>query len=127
MNKVLMTLFFFFVVACSSKPVHEAELTLSELASLNQGRLARLSIGISKNEVIALMGTDMANTKDGVVNNPWIVEGFVGDDGSNYEVLYYVTRRNPPFTPVLKSITTPVVLKDGKVVSWGNDSVRKRY
>jgi len=76
-----------------------------------------------KEEVVALMGTDTAGTRDGIVNNPWTSEAFADKDGARYEVLYYVTSKNLPFTPVRKSLTTPVVLKDNKVIGWGKDAL----
>jgi len=93
--------------------------TLAELASSNQTKLMTLSLDMSKEEVISLMGSQPARTKDGIVNNPWIVETFVGKDGAQYEALYYIIRKNRLFTPVSKSLATAIVLKNGKVIAWG--------
>ena len=97
----------------------EGHLTLAELAASNQSKLAQLSVGMSKKDVISLMGTQTSKTNDGVVNNPWTVETSVGKDGAQYEALYYVIRKNQPFTPVRKSLTTAIVIRNGKVVGWG--------
>jgi hypothetical protein len=110
------------LLGCASRGEH---LTLAELASANQSRFAKLSLGMSKSDVIALMGSGTAKTGDGIVNNPWTVEASVGRDGAQYEALYYVTRRNQPFTPVRKSLTTGIVLKDGKVVGWGENALQQ--
>jgi hypothetical protein len=110
------------LLGCASRGEH---LTLAELASANQSRLAKLSVGMNKSDVIALMGNSTAKTGDGIVSNPWTVEASVGSDGAQYEALYYVTRKNQPFTPVRKSLTTGIVLKDGKVVGWGENAVRQ--
>jgi len=107
---------------CASLGGH---LTLAELASANQSKLAQLSVGMNKNDVIALMGNSTAKTGDGIVNNPWTVETSVGKDGAQYEALYYVTRKNQPFTPVRKSLTTGIVLRDGKVVGWGENALQQ--
>jgi hypothetical protein len=93
---------------------------LGELASSNQVRLSQISLGMSKEVVIATMGHQSAETHDGVVHNPWIVEMFADKDGTAYEILYYVTRKNRPFRAVDKRLATPVILKDGKVVGWGD-------
>jgi len=85
----------------------------------------RMSLGMTKSEVIALMGTATAKTNDGVVNNPWTAESFTDKGGAQYEVLFYVTRKNQPFTPIRKSLTTPIVLKDGKVIGWGDDALKR--
>ena len=107
---------------CASLGGH---LTLAELASANQSKLAQLSVGMNKNDVIALMGNSTAKTGDGIVNNPWTVETFVDKNGAQYEALYYVTRKNQLFTPVRKSLTTGIVLKDGKVVGWGENALQQ--
>jgi len=97
----------------------EGELTLAELAASNQARLMKLSVGMSRDEVISLMGNRTARTHDGVVNNPWTIETSMGKDGAQYEALYYIVRQNQPFTPVRKSLTTAIVFRSGKLVSWG--------
>jgi len=125
MNRCLVVFLVLLLASCSSRSVRDGQMSLAELASSNQAKLANMSLGMSKKEVVALMGINTADTNDGVVNNPWTVEGFVGDGNARYEVLYYVTRPNPPFTPVLKFLTTPVVIKDNKVVGWGNDALER--
>jgi hypothetical protein len=110
------------VASCSSRSTGAAQMSLAELASSNQTKLVHLSLGMTKNEVIALMGTETASTRDGIVSNPWTVEAY-GADGVSYEILFYVTRPNPPFTPVRKNLTTPVVLKDNRVLGWGDDAL----
>lgn len=109
------------VAGCARLSGH---LTLSELASSNQMKLAELSVGMSKQDVITLMGNNTAKTGDGIVNNPWTIETFVGRDGAQYETLYYVTRKNQPFTPVRKSLATVIVIKDGKVLGWGENAIK---
>lgn len=114
------------VLVASSLSVHGAKsLSLEELASQNQAKLVRLSAGMSKEEVLAFMGDQTADTRDGLVNNPWTVETAVGKDGAFYEALYYVIRKNQPFTPVRKSLTTAIVLRDGKVILWGEGAFER--
>jgi hypothetical protein len=98
--------------------------SLAELVASNQSKLIQMSVGMTKNEVTVLMGSDTAQTKDGIVHNPWIAESYTDKGGAQYEVLYYVTRKNPPFTPIRKSLTTPIVLKDGKVIGWGDAALQ---
>jgi hypothetical protein len=93
------------------------------MASSNQGHLVQISLGMTKEQVVGVMGTVPADTNDGVVNNPWTVEAFTDHGGARYEVLYYVTRPNQPFTPVRKSLTTPIVLRNGEVVGWGTEAL----
>jgi hypothetical protein len=110
---------------CSSRAAKPGYLSLADLASSNQGRLVNVSLGMTKEQVVAAMGSEKAETNDGVVHNPWTVEGFTDPSGGRHEVLYYVTRPNPPFTPVSKSLTTPIVLTDGKVVGWGEEALER--
>jgi hypothetical protein len=103
----------------------EGHLTLAQLVASNQSKLLQLSVGMSKNDVISLMGNQTAKTRDGVVNNPWTVESVLGKDGAQYEALYYITRTNPPFMPIRKSLATAIVIKGGKVVGWGEDALQQ--
>jgi Protein of unknown function (DUF3192) len=106
-------------------PSAAERLSLEDLASTNQASLVELSPGMSKADVLSIMGDHTAKTRDGIVNNPWIVETSVADDGTLYEALYYVIRKNQPFTPVRKSLTTAIVLKDGKVIGWGEGAFER--
>jgi len=92
------------LVGCARVSGH---LTLSELASSNQQKLSGLLVGMSKQDVLLLMGNATAKTGDGIVNNPWTVESFIGRQGEQYETLDYATRKNQPFTPLRKSLATP--------------------
>ena len=114
-------------LAFTSLTTYGEELRLGGLVASTLTRLAKLSVGMSKADVVKTMGmgTDTAKTKDGIVNNPWTTETFTGRDSAKYEVLFYVTRTNPPFSPIARYLTTPVVLKGGKVVGWGNDALEK--
>lgn len=114
------------LLACLLGVASAAEhLSLEDLAAVNQAQLVRLSLGMSKEEVLTVMGSHTAKTRDGIVSNPWIVETSIGDDDVPYEALYYVIRKNQPFTPVRKSLTTTVVLKDGKVIAWGEGAFER--
>lgn len=105
--------------------VQAEQLKLGKLVESNIKSVSKLSVGMSKADVVKTMGTNTAKTNDGVIENPWTTESFTGRDGGKYEVLYYVTRKNPPFTPIGKFLTTPVVLKAGKVSGWGNEALEK--
>lgn len=88
------------------------------LISRNLININKLSLGMTRKEVEHIMGSMQASTHDSVVANPYKVEPMrVGE--SQYEVLYYLTRKYPPFTPIKDSQATPVILKDGRVVGWG--------
>jgi len=115
------------LVSCSVFAEEGERVSLGTLAASNQSKLIRLSIGMTKDDVLALMGTNTSKTHDGIVNNPWTSESFTDKSGVQTEVWYYVTRKNQPFTPVRRSLTTPVVFKAGKVVGWGNDALSRAH
>lgn len=94
------------------------------LISRNLVNLNKLSIGMTKTEVLELMGSFAAETKDSLVPNPYKVEPF-SLEKDQYEVLYYLTKKYPPFTPIKLSQATPVVLKNGRVVGWGTGALQK--
>jgi hypothetical protein len=72
---------------------------------------------MTKAEVVATMGSFVARTRDSLIPNPYKIEPFsVGK--KQYEVLYYLTRKYPPFTSIKLSQATPVVLEDGKLIGW---------
>ena len=106
------------LISCTSS----GYLSLGELVTSNQSSLSHISIGMNKSTILNLMKSSAAKTGDGIVNNPWLTEAFIGKDGSQYEVLHYITRNNQPFTPIRKSLATKVVFKDGKVVGWGENA-----
>lgn len=96
------------------------------LLSRNLTNLNKLSIGMTKQQVMDLMGTFQSKTANSVVPNPYMSEPILVS-GKTYEVLWYLTRKYPPFTPIKKSQATPVVFKDGKVIGWGDsflDSIK---
>ena len=110
--------------AKSRKEAAVKPFTLADLAASNQANLLKLSLGMSKQEVISLMETKTAMTHDGPVHNPWTVETSA-KDGVRYEALYYIIRPNQPFTPVRKGLATAIVLKNGKVISWGENAFER--
>lgn len=94
------------------------------MLSRNLANLNKLSAGMTKAEVVDTMETFHAKTPDSLVPNPYETEAFaVG--ATQYEVLYYMTRKYPPFTPIKRSQATPVVLKEGRVAGWGDEALQK--
>jgi len=93
------------------------------LLSRNVTNLNKLSLGMTKAEVIKVMGTFSSETHDSVVPNPYKTEPFLVGK-TQYEALYYLTRKYPPFTSIKVTQATPVVLRDGKVIGWSTDTLR---
>lgn len=113
-----------FVLGCTAIAADEPSqkvIRYKELLTHNQESIAKLALGMSKEDVIALMGSDSAKTKNGMVLNPVRIEVFTsGDD--KFEKMFYVTSAHHMFGTVNDSQTTPIVLKNGKVIGWGRDA-----
>ena len=92
------------------------------LAKVNSSRLLRLEPGMSKSQILEAMGTKNAL----YINNPYLVSSFsIQED--NITVIYYFTR-NP--NNVYEAIVTfdrltPLVLLNGKLIGWGEESLRR--
>lgn len=94
-----------------------------ELLAQNNANLARLALGMAKDEVVKVMGDCTTQVKGNPFGNPLRVEAWQ-KGADTYEVLYYLTRRYQPFTPVRESQATPVVLRNGQVIGWGKTALR---
>ena len=109
------------VVAACATDYNSAQhnvIRYKEMLARNQEAISRLALGMSKDDVITIMGTYSAQTKNGFLLNPMKAESFtVGADV--YETLLYATSPHSWFAAVNDSQATPVVLKNGKVVGWG--------
>lgn len=98
--------------------------TYETLLAENQVNIQKISIGQTKEQVVQIMGTKEGDIKSTHVTNPYSREIFTrGSD--QYEILYYLTRKYPAFTPVKRSQATPIVLKNSKVTGIGNEAVKE--
>ena len=88
------------------------DLTLSDRphmigqAKKNTRNLAQLKLGMSRAEVIAIMGT------------PYSSEVYL-DDEIKHEILSYVTEPTNFRKEIRQNHLTPVALKEDKVIGWG--------
>ena len=123
-------------LGCASKPAprsaeepvrhsSEAFLPYDEFLAQNNANIRRLSIGMTKDQVVALMKSTTTEVGDGPLYNPYRTESFQRD-ANIYEILYYLTRSHPPFTSIRDWQATPVVLKNGIVVGWGQSALPER-
>jgi hypothetical protein len=97
------------------------QLSYKEFLARNLSNSAKLSLGMTKAEVTGVMGDFETETNDGPIYNPWSAEAFArGED--TFEVLFYLVRRHPPFTPILRSQAVSVVFKNGNLVAWGRNA-----
>ena len=113
--------------ACAPPP-----LTIDLVRSQNRERLTKLSVGMSKDEVLSVMGTETIQTQVRVgtgiyatnqdlmrVTNPWRSETLKSKEGVFVEVLYYLTDMKAADNAVTDDELTPIVLEDSAVVGWG--------
>ena len=94
----------------------------SNLAKVNSSRLLRLEPGMSKSQVLETMGT--ANGT--YVNNPYLVSLFsIQED--YITVIYYFTKNPSDWyrTTATFDSLTPLVLLNGKLIGWGDESLRR--
>jgi hypothetical protein len=78
---------------------------------------------MTKPQVMQIMGNFAAKTGDSLVPNPYKTEPFIVGK-TQYEALYYMTRKYPPFTSIKLSQATPVVLREGQVIGWSVDALQ---
>jgi hypothetical protein len=91
--------------------------------------MTKLSMGMSKGEVMEIMGTECVSvfryTGKGkpplpAACNPYKTETQTVD-GKIYEVLYYVTDQVKDDGAITDDELTPLYLQNGQLVGWGND------
>lgn len=97
----------------------------------NRENLLKLSMGMSKAEVLQIMGTKTIKSDgDWTINNPYKSEMLKGKDGIVYELLFYYTDMKAADNAITDDELTPLVFKDKELLGWGwsfvNDNVEKR-
>ncbi|MDP8266284.1 MAG: DUF3192 domain-containing protein [Candidatus Aceula meridiana] len=126
MKRILIVLMCLALAGCSVISVYK------KTALENETNLKMLSVGMSKQEVLSIMGTE---TKKGgylddyqSVDNPHKIE--VIDVGrQTFEVVYYFTstrddRMGGKYEPIKFQELTPLLFQKGKLVGWGADFMR---
>lgn len=95
----------------------------------NRLNMSRLSIGMTKSQVLELMGGKSAKASFGKntvgVTNPYRSE-LRQVNSKTYEVLYYYTHQDQKDWPgkrfkILERELTPIIFDEGKVVGWGTE------
>lgn len=82
--------------------------------SRNRERLMGLTVGMSRDEVLGVMGTK--GFQD--IGNPYRTEMY-NADGHQYQLLLYYTEGYAWDRPFEDEQLTPVVIKDGVLDGWG--------
>lgn len=107
-NAILIILSLLFVSGCG----------LDYIRTENRRNLAKLSVGMSKNEVIATMGDKVVFDLRTTVNNPYRTEILRGK-GKPFEVLYYYTDIKRADGAIADNELTPLVFDNGHIIGWG--------
>ena len=136
MKKLLLILLCLGLVGCA---------TISAVTTPNRENLMKLSIGMTKDEVIKIMGEDTKTAYENLamlknvfswgmgaesqkINNPYRSEILQGKD-KTFEVWYYVTDDKTGKGVITDDCLTPLVFDNGKLIGWGQsflqDNVQK--
>ena len=91
---------------------------LSEIRGENRQKLLGLSTGLTKQEVLNVMGTETMKTRRRVITNPYRTEMY-RSNGREIELLLYYTDVKKSDGAITDDELTPLVLMDGKLDGWG--------
>ena len=109
--------------------------SLDRVRTANRRNLLKLSVGMTKEQALAIMGHKSGGGRFGepTVNSPYKSEILQGKD-KTFEVLYYYTDiKSAIYTANPATITddelTPLVFDNGKLIGWGADFLEdiKKY
>lgn len=92
--------------------------SLDAIRAENRQRLMNLSTGMTKSEVLAVMGTKTIMSEDGQINNPYRTEMY-RSQGHTFELLLYYTDKKRADGAITDDELTPLVIMDGKLDGWG--------
>ena len=128
MRRILIGLLCLGFMGCNTTSIYQ------KTASENKANLIKISIGMTKEEVLKIMGTAPKKgnywiDEYAVVENPSKSETVEGKEAT-FEVIYYFTsaieergrwnRSEPRYDEL-----TPLLFKDGKLAGWGADFVKE--
>lgn len=93
----------------------------------NRNHLALLEPGMSKIEVMQIMGDNSIKSSGAFVGNPFKTETFQAQGGQNISVFWYYTQIRSSNGRVDPDELTPVVFKNGKMEGYGWSFYRDKY
>ena len=137
MKKLLVWLLYLGLVGCASVG------NLDKLRVENRQNILRIQIGMTKSEVLNIMGNkfatdvylrNLSGSNQFTVNNPYRSEILQGKD-KVFEIIYYYTdvKKTQQYFGAIFSVQddelTPLVFDNGKLIGWGwsflQDNVQK--
>jgi hypothetical protein len=119
--KVWSVLLIVFIASCASHPKAniDAFLSMDQVRNTNRDNLARLSVGMSKSQVLKVMGARTVETELMAIKNPYRVETLKASDGKTYEIVSYYTDIKKTDGTITDDELTPLVFEAGKLIGWG--------
>ena len=123
MKKVLPLLILCQVILLGCGP------SLSTIQSTNRINLNKISLGMTKKEVLDIMGTTTIKIGDGsLLSSPYRSETLF-ENGKNYEIHFFYTDLKKEDGVITDDELTPVVYFEGKVCGYGwfylKDNIKK--
>ena len=104
--------------------------SLGHIRGQNRERLLELSPGMTRHEVLSVMGTEKILTDDfDSITNPYRTELY-RSGGNTFELLLYYTDKKRVDGAITDDELTPLVIMDGKLDGWGWsywDSLLQKY
>lgn len=130
MKRFLLVLLCLALVGCA---------TLSQATSRNRVNLIKLSLGMTKQQVLDIMGTksftayykkQYSSRRAITVTNPYQSEILKGKEYKIVEVIYYLTDDKDNNGLIDKGDLTPFIFEDGRLIGWGGsflDYIVEKY
>jgi len=115
-------LFVPFLFGCNTLYIDPVE----RLRGENRQNLDQLEVGLSRERVLEIMGTDPAKGIFMWVKNPFRTETLTGKSGTSYEVLYYYTQLRERDDKITDDELTPLVFEKDILVGWGYEFLDKK-
>lgn len=117
MRKILLVVFCFSLAGC---------VTIDSVRATNRGNLLKLSLGMTKQEAMSIMGIQKITASkyfwsnpEFTITNPYRSETLQGKD-KVFEVLYYYTDVKKTFShAITDDELTPLIFDNGKLIGWG--------
>jgi hypothetical protein len=122
-----------FMFGCASTPC-QVKVSAMDVAVKNTKHVTQLTLGMTKEQVEAVMGTESIKIKcwlrEVEIKNPTKTEVF-GGNGKSFEVLYYLTNTEYAGWEIVEyDDLTPLVFLDNKLIGVGElflREVKKQY
>ena len=95
-----MSLFVLILTSCATWKIQQ---------SRNRDNLMRLDLGMTKEQVVQIMG------------KPDLNEAYQTADGGALVILFYYTNRKWADSNITKDECTPLVFENGKLIGWGDE------